>query len=473
MTELDRLVHSCMLPGVTGAAVPAWVRRGIESGFPGVTVFPGPYLRDPAAISDLAAAVRELDPAALVSLDEEGGDVTRLEYAEGSSYPGPLALGVADDPALTGRVAAAMAQDLLARGVNYNLAPSVDVNSDPDNPIIGVRSFGATPERVGAHGTAFIDAMQDAGVAVAAKHFPGHGDTTADPHQSLPVVTCSAQTLRERELAPFAAVAGAASVMVAHVVYTALDPERPATLSPVALRRVLRDELGYQGVALSTAIAIEAGNGPEQAVATAVGTLAAGADLVLLGPGVDEDLYARIHAAVADAVRRGELTLDAAAERVERLRRRYPAKPGTASVPDPVGLEAARRAVLGRGRYVLPGPATVAEVRAEANVVVGEAAWSLADALAARSSLRRAVRIDGPEATVGSADGPLVIVVRDAYRTPWMREWTHKALAERPDAILVAVGMPDDAALTTGASVATFGAGRVNLQAAAELLTGP
>ncbi|WP_157254183.1 glycoside hydrolase family 3 N-terminal domain-containing protein [Nonomuraea typhae] len=474
MSELDRLVYSCMLPGVTGTALPPWVRRGLEAGFPGVTIFPGPHLRDPATISDLAAAVHEHDPHMLVSLDEEGGDVTRLEYGAGSSYPGNLALGVVDDPALTRRVALAMAGDLLAHGVNYNLAPSVDVNSDPGNPVIGVRSFGARPDLVAVHGAAFIDAMQEAGVAAAAKHFPGHGDTTADPHHSLPVVTCPAGTLRRRELTPFAAAAAAASVMIAHVVYSALDPKQPATLSRRALREVLRDELGYRGVALSTAVAIEAGNGPEQAVAAAVTTLAAGADLVLLGPGVDEELYTRIHAAVAGAIEHGVLAIEESAERVGLMRRRYAVRAAAvAADPGPVGGEAARRAVRGHGAVVLPGPAAVAEVRAEAHSIVGEAAWSMAEALDARSLLGRAEQIHGPADPLPPAGGPLVIVVRDAYRIPWMREWTLKALADRPGAILVAIGMPDDAGLTSGACITTFGAGRVNLQAAADLLAGP
>lgn len=473
MSELDSLVRSCMLPGITGSDLPPWV---VAAGFPGVTIFPGDHLDDPAAIARLAAAVREHDADALVSVDEEGGDVTRIEYATGSSYPGNLALGTVDDPALTRRVAAAMARDLAhSHGVNFNLAPSLDVNSDPDNPIIGVRSFGTAPERVAVHGVAFIEAMQEAGVAVAAKHFPGHGDTSVDPHQSLPTVTCSDDTFRRRELVPFAAATQAASMMVAHVVYQALDASRPATLSPLALRTVLRGELGYQGVVLSTAVAIEAGHGPERAAAAAVGTLAAGSDLILLGPAVDEAMYAKVHAAVAGAVERGDLrqaALEASAERVGRMRRRFALRAGVAAAPGAdVGLAAARRAVRARGRVALPGPATVAEVRAEANSIAGTR-WSLAAALSAYGLVREARRIDGPAASLGQVEGPLVIAVRDAYRTPWMWEWTRKALAERPDAILVAVGMPDDAALVAEACLCTFGAGRVNLRAAAELLAG-
>ncbi|MFF0767299.1 glycoside hydrolase family 3 N-terminal domain-containing protein [Nonomuraea wenchangensis] len=475
MSELDHLVRTRMLPGATGTTLPGWVRRGLETGFPGITIFPGPHLEDPGTVARLAASAREHRADALVSLDEEGGDVTRVEYATGSSYPGNLALGVIDDPGLTRRVATAMARDLTGHGVNYNLAPSIDVNSDPGNPIIGVRSFGSTPELVATHGAAFIEAMQQAGVAVAAKHFPGHGDTNVDPHLSLPTVTCSAATLRARELAPFAAAvaAGAGSLMVAHAIYPALDPGTPATLSPAISRDLLRDELGFDGVVLSTAVAIEAGNGPERAVAAALATLAAGADLILLGPGVDEALHDLIHAAVVDAFERGELRvaeLRQAANRVNGLARRFAPAPAGAPEPSAVGLEAARRAVRVHGDAVLSRPATVLEVRPEGNSIAGGAGWSLGDALAAHGLAGRVQQIDGPDATWERSDAPLVIAVRDAYRTPWAREWTIKTLAERPDAILVPVGMPDDAALTSGAYVCAFGAGRVNLRAVAELL---
>lgn len=493
MAELDRTINRCLLAGVIGSDLPDWVAEGLRQGVPGVTVFPGPHLAVPGAVARLAAAVRAVDPEALVSLDEEGGDVTRLEYATGSSYPGNLALGEADDIEATRRIAVAMTADLAAAGVNYNLAPSLDVNSDPRNPIIGVRSFGDSPDTVRRHGTAFIQAAQQGGVAVAAKHFPGHGDTVTDPHLALPKVDADAAVLRARELVPFAAAIGdgVASIMIAHALYPALDAEHPATYSTLILRDLLRSELGYQGVALSTAVAIEAGAGPKRAAEAAVETLAAGADLVLLGPAVDAEAYEAIREAIAAAVRSGELSqaaLEESAERVERLRRDFAmsdaagaAGPsGSSTEPDGVrgpetGLAIARQAARIRGDVRPTGPATVIELRSTGNAATGEAHWSLAEPLAALGLTHGVIRIESAGPAPRKADlpaGPLVLVVRDAYRTPWQRELTIQICTERPETILVAVGMPQDTELTQGPAIAVFGAGRANLRAAADLLAG-
>ncbi|MEZ0075603.1 glycoside hydrolase family 3 N-terminal domain-containing protein [Planotetraspora sp. GP83] len=481
MNELDRLVNACLLPGFGGTEAPPWVHEALEHGLAGVTIFPANHAGRPGSIAEIARALRETRPDALVSIDEEGGDVTRLDYETGSAYPGNLALGVVDDLDLTRRVAAAIAADLAASGVNYNLAPSVDVNSDPDNPIIGVRSFGSDPERVGAHGAAYVRAMRDAGIAVAVKHFPGHGATVSDSHHSLPVIDCDLDTFRRRELAPFVAAieAGAASLMTAHVVFEALDPGTPATVSRRILHDLVRVELGYEGVLVSTAVAMEAAAGPSGIVATAVRAFQAGADLQLLGPLDGEPFCAAIRAGVADAVRAGELdvsVLETAAARVAAMRAGAVPRPGPA--PDrSVGLEAARRAVRVTGDVVLSGPATVVELRAPANVAVGEAHWSVTERLADLGLVAHSHRVDehgasAEEIVEGAKEGPLVIVVRDAYRIPWQRAWVGKVLAARPDTVLVAVGMPDDAAAATGPSVVTYGAGRVNTQVAAELLAG-
>ncbi|WP_020663037.1 glycoside hydrolase family 3 protein [Amycolatopsis benzoatilytica] len=471
MSELDQIVNACLLPGYEGSAPPAWVREGLADGIAGVALFPANLEGGRQSLVRHARAVRAIAPDALIAVDEEGGDVTRLDYETGSASPGNLALGEIDDPALTGRVAAEIAADLKACGVNFNLAPSIDVNSSPDNPIIGVRSFGADPERVGVHGASFIRAMQDEGVAAVAKHFPGHGDTVTDSHRSLPVVDCSEETFRQRELPPFVAAirAKVRAMMTAHVLYPALDPDNPATLSRRLLHDLVRKELGYEGVLLSSAIAIEAGQGNPDIGAVAVRALRAGSDLLLLGPGDGEKLCAAIRSAVTEAVRSGELTaavLETAAARVRALRE--------SSAPQRSGLEAARRAIRLEGDVALLAPAVVVELRAAGNAAVGEAQWSLADRLAALDAAESTVRVHADEPTpdqVLPASGPVVLVARDAYRTPWQRDWLRKALALRPDAVLVAVGMPDDVTPEVSASIRTFGAAAVNIEAAAEALT--
>jgi beta-N-acetylhexosaminidase len=486
VSALDRLVNACLMPAVGGSRLPAWAERALDDDLAGVCLYgqnlPAPEGDQTAAdrIRALSDAVHVVRPEALVALDEEGGDVTRLEYLTGSSYPGNLALGTVDDEALTTAVAAAIGADLRGAGVDVDLAPSVDVNSDPRNPVIGVRSFGADPDLVGRHGVAWVRGIRSAGVAATAKHFPGHGATTADSHLALPVVDADRATVRSRELAPFASVvtAGVDLVMTAHVVFPAFDPE-PATLSRRLLVDLLRGELGFDGVVVTDALDMAGVRAAHGIPGAAVRALAAGADLLLLGAEDGDQLCGEVRSAVAAAVRDGSLSearLVEAAGRVAALRARPRSASAGPSDPD-VGLRAARGALRRRGIRPLSGPAVVVELRAEASLAVGNARWSLAEAMEECGLLadRVTVEEDGPPvaAVLELVGGrPLVLAVRDAYRHAWQRAWVAALVAGRPDAVLVALGMPDDAQLTAGPFVAAHGAGRVNTRAAAEALAG-
>ena len=148
----------------------------------------GDNVLDAEQLAALIARLRSVRDGVVIALDEEGGDVTRVEMRTGSSYPGNAALGAIDDPALTEAVAASIGAELAGIGVTLDLAPCVDVNSNPANPVIGTRSFGADPALVSRHAAAFVRGLHRAGVAACAKHFPGHGDTSLDSHQELPRV---------------------------------------------------------------------------------------------------------------------------------------------------------------------------------------------------------------------------------------------------------------------------------------------
>ncbi|WP_116449448.1 glycoside hydrolase family 3 N-terminal domain-containing protein [Blastococcus litoris] len=486
MSELDHLVNACLMPGFAGPAVPGWVAGALDEGLAGVCLY-GQNLvgagSAPDRVRAVSDALRAVRADALIGIDEEGGDVTRLEYLVGSSYPGNLALGVVDDEAVTTAVAAAIGHDLRRAGVNVDFAPSVDVNSDPRNPVIGVRSFGADPALVARHGAAYVRGLRSVGVAATAKHFPGHGATTVDSHLGLPVIDADEETFRRRELPPFAAAvaAGADLVMTSHVVFTALD-DRPATLSRRLLVDLLRGELGFEGVVVTDALdmaGVRAAHGIPGAAALA---LAAGADLLLLGAEDGEEDCAAVRRTVAEHVRDGRLPearLREAAGRVTALRHRLAASPAAeqSAVDREVGAAAARRATRTREAGRLPGPALVVELRGEANMAVGQARWSLAEPLAAHGLLAGAVAVhDGTpsvEEALAGADGlPVVVAVRDAYRAPWQREWLQRLVARRPDAVVVALGMPDDADLVPGPVVTAHGAGAANTRAVAELLGG-
>ncbi|MGC1285299.1 MAG: beta-N-acetylhexosaminidase, partial [Streptosporangiaceae bacterium] len=297
--ELD----TCMLARFHGITPPDWLRRWLDDGLGGVLLFAG-NITGPEQLHALTAELRAHNPDVLIAADEEGGIVTRVEARTGSSYPGNAALGAIDDGGLTRRVAASIGAMLAEGGVNLDLAPDVDIDSNPANPIIGVRSFGADPGRVAAHTAAFVDGIQSHLVAACAKHFPGHGRADTDSHLVLPVVGASLQQLRDTDLVPFQAAirAGVRCVMTAHVVFPEIDTV-PATISRKFLTDLLRGELGFDGVIVTDALEMAAIGDSEASAEGAVAALAAGADLLCL-PG-EWAAQRQARDTLASAVRRG------------------------------------------------------------------------------------------------------------------------------------------------------------------------
>ena len=488
MDEVDRWVLGTLLPGFAGTELPDWVRAALDAGLPGVVLY-GHNITDDASLPRLAAQVRAGWPDALVAVDEEGGDVTRLDYRCGSSYPGNLALGTVDDETATYAVGRAMAADLRAAGVSVDLAPSVDVNSAADNPVIGVRSFGASAELVGRHGAAMVRGLQDGGVASVAKHFPGHGATTTDSHLTAPVVDADLEVLRARELLPFEAVvrAGVLGIMTGHVVLPAVD-RLPATLSRRLLLDLLRGELGFSGAIVTDALDMAAVRDPYGVPGAAARALAAGADLLLLGTVDPERTFVDTGRVLREAVLDGRVDPERAADAAARTRRFREATaaltPG-APVGDRVGWQAARAAVRTGGRPLdageLAAGLVVVELRATTNEAVGDAGWTLAGPLAALGvEVERVVVHDGGpppvEVLAAAAGRQVVVAVRDAGRTPWQRAWTTGLLRAEPDAVLVGLGMPDDASLARAAAgpgarwAMGLSASRVSAEAVAEAL---
>jgi beta-N-acetylhexosaminidase len=220
----------------------------------------------------------------LVAADQEGGLVLRLWPSPFSRFPSPMALGAADDPALTFQVGVAMAEEMRACGLNMNLAPVLDVNTLPNNPVINLRAFGDDPGRVAEQGRALLQGLQSMGVAATGKHFPGHGSTTSDSHYELPVVSLNREQLLA-EMIPFqvAIDAGLEGMMTAHVVYQGLD-NTPATFSKPILTDLLRLELGFEGVLISDALTMRAVSQAREEVAYRLrDALLAGVDMLAYG----------------------------------------------------------------------------------------------------------------------------------------------------------------------------------------------
>ncbi|MFJ7965066.1 glycoside hydrolase family 3 protein [Streptomyces sp. NPDC096324] len=558
---LTRDALTVLQPGFTGTTAPDWLLRRLGEGLASVGLF-GRNIASPEQLAALTAQLRAERDDVLVAIDEEGGDVTRLEVRTGSSFPGNHALGAVDDVVLTEEVARELGRRLAACGVNLNWAPSADVNSNPANPVIGVRSFGADTGLVARHTAAYVTGLQAAGVAACTKHFPGHGDTAVDSHHALPRIDADLSVLHSRELVPFRAAiaAGSRAVMSAHILVPALDPDRPATLSRRILTGLLREELGYDGLIVTDGMemqAIAATYGIERGSVLAI---AAGADAICVGGGLaDDDTVRRLRDALVSAVRAGELPeerLADAANRVRALaewtaeasaaRKASPALPGPAVLsstnglngsngsntsggtggasgtsgvngtggtgviggangtagpggtgssdgavgPDgagdttaaraaDVGLVAARRALtLTRSASYTPLTEApfVAALTPVANIAVGdETPWGVAAELARLLPGTETGSFAGEDAAssaLAAAGGrPLVAVVRDEHRHPWMAAALDTLLTSRPDTVVVEMGVPQSA--PRGAlHIATHGAARVCGQAAAEVIAG-
>ncbi|WP_246236903.1 glycoside hydrolase family 3 protein [Actinomadura chibensis] len=472
--EIDRLARGTLLPSFPGPTAPRWVLDELEAGLGGVTLFAlTGNVPSPESLAALTAQMRKAgDP--FVTIDEEGGDVTRLGgHRAGSPYPGNAALGAVDDPELTRRIYRSLGAELAEVGVNFNFAPSVDVNTADDNPVIGTRSFGADPELVARHAAASVAGTQEAGVAACAKHFPGHGATVDDSHLSIPLVDADLELLDRRELVPFRAAieAGTRAVMTGHLNLPAITRGVPATLSPEAITGLLREHLGYQGVIVTDALDMEGASGAIGIPEASVRALIAGADLLCLGPNEHAETVEATLAAIGEAVRTGRLAAERLWDAGDRTRRLKEWLAGhTAAVVDrAAGLEAARRAVRVSGS--LPGwdsAPLVVETESSGNIAVGPTPWGLGP------WAPDAVQADGADGTVEKVldrakDRGLIIVLRDAHRHAGQRALANALLTARPDTVVVEMGLP---VWRPGSAVymATYGAAAANAQAAAELL---
>ncbi|MFD7121800.1 glycoside hydrolase family 3 protein [Streptomyces sp. NPDC059922] len=503
---LTRDALAVLQPGFLGTTAPDWLLRRLGEGLSSVGLF-GRNIASPEQLAALTERLRAERDDVLVAIDEEGGDVTRLEVGHGSSFPGNYALGIVDDVDLTRAVARELGRRLAACGVNLNWAPSADVNSNQDNPVIGVRSFGADTPLVARHTAAYVEGLQSAGVAACTKHFPGHGDTSVDSHHAMPRIDVDLDTVNARDLLPFRAAiaAGSKSVMSAHILLPALDPDRPATLSRRILTGLLREELGFQGPIITDGMemrAIASAYGIERGSVLAI---AAGADAICVGGGLaDEDTVLRLRDALVAAVRNGELPEERLADAAARVRgladwtrrvrgasepgadSREGTAPGTASAPDTgIGLVAARRAVrVTGGAEPLTEAPYVAAFTPVANIAVGEETpWGVAAELGRLLPGTETGSYSGagaagkdPVASAGellaaAGDRTIVAVVRDAHRHRWMSDALDAVLAARPGTIVVEMGV-NEAEPRGALHIATHGAARVCGQAAAEVITG-
>ncbi|MDH5640452.1 MAG: beta-N-acetylhexosaminidase [Nitrospira sp.] len=326
-------IGQLFMVGFDGTTVSADLAAFLKEYKPGGVIL---FSRNLESVEQIVALTNDLQQCSphsplLISIDQEGGRVSRLPK-DFTIFPPCEVLGLCNSSDLAYAAAATTAKELRAVGINMNMSPVLDVNSNPANPVIGDRAFASTPGPVCELGVATMGGLQDNGVVACGKHFPGHGDTTADSHKELPIVTASRERLERTELPSFrhAAGKGVATMMTAHVLYHALDSVRPATLSPTIIGTILRQELQYDGVVLTDDLEMHAiidHYGIEEAT---VQSILAGCDMPLICK--DRNREVASITALGRAVRDGTISsqrLEESLARVARLKQRFlaPYKP--------------------------------------------------------------------------------------------------------------------------------------------------
>ncbi len=486
MTEhktVRRLALGVLLAGFEGTAAtgaPYWLLDLLGNGLAGVTIF-GRNITQPHPVEDLAELARGLRlgrPDLLVAIDEEGGDVTRLDAETGSMFLGQGSLGVVDDVAATRRNSALMASRLSAAGVNLNFAPVADVASEWGSPILGSRSFAPDPALVARHVGAAVTGHLDSGVAPTAKHFPGHGGTREDSHLVLAVVDVGLETLWGRELPPFMAAiaAGVPCVMTAHLKFPALDPDHPATLSPLILTALLRERLGFDGVVVTDGLDMHAMSRTVGRPEAVVQALAAGADLMCIGgDSVTPEVVEDIVAAVEDAVTGGRLDRQRLVEahtRVAMLAHRFThARPRNADPREQVllGVAASSLRVVGQPRLV-DGALTVVECRNEPSIVAGEVAFGMGAPLKVRVPSTRVITLRRGMLVPELDAGDVVVSVRDCHLHPWQADAVALLRRRHPQLLVVDHGASAPEKVLGSRAIVARDASNIAAIAAADLL---
>ncbi|KQQ86816.1 glycoside hydrolase family 3 protein [Massilia sp. Leaf139] len=294
---------------------------------------------DASQLTRFTAGLREvMGGEALIALDQEGGAVVRSTWVP--APPSAMALGAADDPILAREVGAAVARAVRSLGFNWNFAPVLDLNNNPHNPVIAERSFGADPATATRIALAWMEGSESEGVACCVKHFPGHGDTHVDSHRDLPTVDKPLAELERFEFAPFRMAAPfAPAMMTAHIVYPALDPDYPATMSRRILNGILREQWNYGGVIITDGMDMHAIAHRYGAGQAAVRALVAGADMVMaIG---SRETQEETIAAIAAAIAAGELPLAEVEARLARLKQLADAHPAGGAARPRAGVAAA------------------------------------------------------------------------------------------------------------------------------------
>jgi len=493
MHSTEVLVGQMMAVGFHGLYPPDHVLEWLREGRVGTVILFGRNIDTPQQVAAMTRAIHEASPyGVIISIDQEGGTVSRLRQGF-TEFPSAMALSSArDGEAWAEKVGAALATELRALGIGWDYAPVVDVLYNLDNPSLSTRSFGRDPEQVAVMASAFTKGIQSAGGAACAKHFPGLGNTAVDTHVDLPVLDTPLANVISHDLIPYRAVIGAgiASIMATHTIYSALDKDHPATLSPVVAKRLLREELHYDGVISTDCLEMGAITRHYSAGESAVLAALAGMDAILFSH--TRETQEAAYDALLDAVKSGRVPMEmvlAANRRMSALKAKYSVPPGDLSViRSPEHLEVAQGAaragvsVIRRGASIpLSGQVGLVEFVSNVNSGIEEQGGltGLGKALKDRypdmqsTVLAYGAPIDAAEALTQRVE-TLVLAVRTAHLRPEVTSAVHHLIGLAPRAVLICLRSPYDAVIFKDADTVICTAGDTvpSLEAAVAALVG-
>ncbi|MBK0331605.1 beta-N-acetylhexosaminidase [Brachybacterium sp. MASK1Z-5] len=479
--SLRSLLASLLVVGWDAPELTPAMEGLLDQGLGGV-ILHSRNVRSAGQLRRTLATMREHQGDLVVGVDQEGGRISHLTRAECPESPGAAALGVVDDVRMTRDCARELAAHLAGLGIDASYSPVVDVQSDPENPIIRTRSFGADPALVSRHAVAWIEGTQECGVAACAKHFPGHGATAVDSHLGDAVDQRGWKQIEKIDLAPFRAAidAGVAQIMTSHVRFPSLD-DKPTTLSRRLVTDIARTGLGFTGVIISDALemaAIASRVGVPEGAAQA---LAAGVDQLCIAE-PDPALHDRVLDRLEEAVGSGELHVDALEASSERVRAMHraarsiretasEARPSTSRVSwGAAGMDAARRAVDSTDVLSTLTRPVVIDLYRRPKAALEWDGWGLATLVTERCDGADGLSstnddLDIERALALAEDRSLVLALQDPAVNPWQQRIADELRRRRPDLIPVSTGLADP-----GAHLCTQGRGSANLIAAAEAI---
>ena len=493
---LEQKGGQIMIIGVEGTSITPDMRRMIEQFYVGGIILYEYNIGEPQQLAQLNTDLQQVakqssQPSLFICIDQEGGGVTRMREAKGyTEFPSQMAVAATGDIENIRRIARAISAELKAVSINMDLTPVLDVNNNPDNPIIGARSFGSDPARVAEYGVAFIEAMQAEGVIAVGKHFPGHGDTGTDSHVSLPAVLHDRARLEAVEFVPFKAAirANVAGIMSAHITFPAIDPTPglAATLSSKVLTGLLRDEMKYDGLLMTDSLVMGAlKENSYPAPQAAVAAFIAGADILLFHG--DYAQHREAHQLIVDKVKSGEISqarLDEAVRRVLIAKQRFGimnvefrmSNVGTVGAQE---IKSVSRDVAAQSITLLRDNAHLLPLAADTKLLVVETAKDigLGKALGATFiEVNTQPKASDINTVMGMAkDGRTIIVVTtDAGKNRQQADLVNKLLKEKIPTIVVAVRGPYDLLAIQDAPtyLASYGSNPPSIEALVAVLTG-